>query len=484
MVFSIFTKKSASKKPPERDEAAAEHGSRPQADRSSPPKTAGQGHRSGSPVTSRPPQSRESVEAMKEAARQTAAKIDRIESEMISAASPTANMPKPLPPSNVPSTNAKPLLASSLDEGGVPSTTPHDSLSRSTSIVLGDSADANAIDVMGSQLPGILEEAAILYSNGQNQPAKLTLESAIQDPLPPGYASLAWLMLFDYHQLTFDRAGFDGLAMDYAARFEASPPAWKTDIVDQPAANNNNSAASFVAPAHLDDKLKSSLQTLLKAAANKREVRIDFGNVRALDLEAAGHLVAFFKFFTAAERPLVVQHAQRLQSVAAQGVEGGRRDDNDAMWQLSLMCLRLLGQHQQFDDLSIDFCVTYEVSPPSWEPMPAWVRGDAENTLINNGVAASDASGNSFVLKGDLVGAVAQERQSLKEFAQNRRELTIDCRKLKRLDFSAAGEILNEVVNLRNANKSVLFVEPNYLVYTLMMVMGLHEVAEIRTRKS
>ena len=77
-----------------------------------------------------------------------------------------------------------------MDVGGS-SSQLHDSLTRSTSIVLGDSANANAIDVVGSQLPGILEEAAILFSNAQYEAAKLTLEAALQESLPAGYTSLA-----------------------------------------------------------------------------------------------------------------------------------------------------------------------------------------------------------------------------------------------------------------------------------------------------
>jgi len=59
----------------------------------------------------------------------------------------------------------------------------------------------------------------------------------------------------------------------------------------------------------------------------------------------------------------------------------------------------------------------------------------------------------------------------------------VDCRGLRRMEFVAAGDLLNEVVALRSAGKQVVFVEPNYLVYALMLVMGLQDLAEIRRRK-
>jgi hypothetical protein len=36
---------------------------------------------------------------------------------------------------------------------------------------------------------------------------------------------------------------------------------------------------------------------------------------------------------------------------------------------------------------------------------------------------------------------------------------------------------------MRSAGRQVLFIEPNYLVYALMLVMGIHDLAEIRRRR-
>ena len=65
------------------------------------------------------------------------------------------------------------------------------------------------------------------------------------------------------------------------------------------------------------------------------------------------------------------------------------------------------------------------------------------------------------------------ELQALRAHAANRGEVVVDCRGLRRMEFVAAGDLLNEVVTMRSAGKQVLFVEPNYLVYALMLVMGI-----------
>ena len=44
----------------------------------------------------------------------------------------------------------------------------------------------------------------------------------------------------------------------------------------------------------------------------------------------------------------------------------GVRDADPAFWQLRLDALRMTNRPDQFDEAAIDYCVTYEVSPPSW----------------------------------------------------------------------------------------------------------------------
>jgi len=58
----------------------------------------------------------------------------------------------------------------------------------------------------------------------------------------------------------------------------------------------------------------------------------------------------------------------------------------------------------------------------------------------------------------------------------------IDCRRLRRMDFVCAGEMLNEVAALRSAGKFLVFKDLTYLVACLMMVMGIHDLAELNLR--
>lgn len=81
------------------------------------------------------------------------------------------------------------------------------------------------------------------------------------------------------------------------------------------------------------------------------------------------------------------------------------------------------------------------------------------------------------------MGRMQDRIKALRVFSGGRPDVVIDCRDLRRIDLAAVGELLNEIVTLRTAGKQVLVVEPNRLVFALMLVMGIQELAEIRERR-
>jgi anti-anti-sigma regulatory factor len=93
-------------------------------------------------------------------------------------------------------------------------------------------------------------------------------------------------------------------------------------------------------------------------------------------------------------------------------------------------------------------------------------------------VAGTDA----FVLRGELEGRMRDMLAALRVYLADRAEATIDCRSLRRLDFVAAGELLNEVVALRAGGKYLVFRDVSHPVAALLAVMGIPDLAEVRLR--
>jgi anti-anti-sigma regulatory factor len=425
------------------------------------------------------------AESQRELARRTAEKIDQIESEMIAAVPATRSAPvtQPMPA-------ARPLVppVHGLEAQTAARTPPAPlpPLEFATSVVLGN-AHGGGIEVSQSNLPPELEEAAILYANGQPQPAAATLKAAIARGGLDQNAHHAWRMLFDVLQAIGDKAGFEAVALDFAARFEKSPPAWQGAAVPPPARRASTGGAVVGFPARIDASVQRQLEQLARAAGAKRAITIDFGTTSSVDPAVAATLVQGIVAFERGGLELVVTGAQRLFDAARAAIEPGRRDDPDGCWQLAMLGLRLLGEKQAFDDLAIDFCVTYEVSPPSWEPLPPCIRtarAAAQPAVADaDDEPAAQADGSAFALRGEIAGRMTSELAALRQHADGCSEVLIDCRALSRLDFVAAGELLNEVAAQCAAGRAVLFVEPSAIVEALLVVMGIHELAEIRRRK-
>ena len=91
-------------------------------------------------------------------------------------------------------------------------------------------------------------------------------------------------------------------------------------------------------------------------------------------------------------------------------------------------------------------------------------------------------SDEAFPLEGEIDGRPDATFKSLRAYSQAHAEVVIDCRRLRRMDFVCAGEMLNEVAALRSAGKFLVFKDLTYLVACLMMVMGIHDLAELNLR--
>jgi hypothetical protein len=235
-----------------------------------------------------------------EAARRTTESIDAIEFEMMASkngSSPTieksgdfAKAPIALAGPSTPAISAaarKVAAALQMEARDAPNTLPK--LDHSTSIVLGDTSGALNIDVSGTTLPPMIEEAAILFANGQTKEAIESLKHAIGSGELENQVQTAWVMLLDVYQSNGQKADFENTALDYAARFEASPPTWQEDTnpEQKPEVKKTALAASVIFPAALDAEVSKQIEQLQRGSATKRELQLDFGNAKTATAEGA-----------------------------------------------------------------------------------------------------------------------------------------------------------------------------------------------------
>lgn len=353
---------------------------------------------------------------------------------------------------------------------------------------LANRPDASAIEISGSQLPPACEEAAVLYSNGQYTEARVVLEQAVDDSALGPHQRQAWLMLFDLLLGIGQQEAFDALALRFSERFETSPPSWDTSLsVGTDASASVSGPLTLALPSLVDAQIVRVLEQARRAVERGRPVDLDLRPVRELDPLGAELLRRALESLGSQPTPLHLIGAQELLGLAEAATETGRRDESDALWLLMLELLRLLNQQQAFEDRSIDYCVTYEVSPPSWEaPSASLSTGAVASPRKALATAARDpvciADGPGLLLMGDLEGRVGEVITALRQLAEARTELFLDCRRLRRVDFGAAGELLNEIVALKSAGKRLRMGEVSPLVGALLAVMGIPDLIEVRLR--
>ena len=435
----------------------------------------------------------------REIARRTAEKIDLIESQMDLAIPAKVSKPDATRQNrsdSLPPAAPQQPLPAGIEEGGlvrfpsaqhapaagsklslVPMNDP------STSVILGDTGARHSVEVLSSGLLPVFEEASVLYSNGQSNEAAMILWQAIKENQLGQHTEQAWKMLFELYQAAGRRPEFESLAIDYASRFESSPPAWSDDLSPPVAIEARPLAAStIVFPIKLDAQAVKQVEQMQRAAQRNRPAEVDFSKVNAVDAVGADLLLRVLVDFRKNGRQMTLSGVEELRKALAAAIQSGRRDPSDACWLLKLETLRFLGEQQEFEDLAIDYCVTYEVSQPSWEPMPKSIRlHDAAVATVMD-VPRQALPEEAFPLEGEIDGRPEATFKSLRAFSQAHAEVVIDCRRLRRMDFVCAGEMLNEVAALRSAGKFLVFKDLTYLVACLMMVMGIHDLAELNLR--
>ena len=414
---------------------------------------------------------------------ETAAKIDAIESEMArdflrpggpstmfsnSAANSTLQRP-----SQQPDAEQAPADAESIE--------PLDITSEDWA------GNANALDVRAEGGGSAIEETAILFANGLIEPAEAGLRAAIQSDQLGESAQHGWLMLFELLQQRGDKAGFDSLTIEYVLRFESSPPAWidyKDDVASATTVTVEGrdiipAAAPIIAlPESIDEGVVKQLEQLKNYSLSYQSIALDSSNVRSIDPVGAELLLRVINAFKRASHELLLQGADQLVTPLRAAVEAGRRDPSDAVWMLLLEVFRLLNRQHDFEETGIQYCITYEVSPPSWEPAPPNLKTRA---AVPQAAAPEAVDGLSW--RGTLRGQGEPYFGRLMAASRIDKKLVVDCTYLKRVEFATATGMLAMVTKVRQNGATVEFRNVNYLIGALLSLLGVDAVAQIQLRR-
>ena len=352
-----------------------------------------------------------------------------------------------------------------------------------------------------------LDEAVIAFANADYE----TCERALTELTRPGgqrnLHGETWLVLFDHYRATGQQSKFETLALDYVQLFGRSAPQWFSmpklvaDAVKSVRAPMGASGGvSWTAPEYLVAESVEQLQT--RCQNMPMPWVLDWAPLRQLDTEACEKLRQLFRSWAGQQVDMRWlagdQFLQQLKELAPVA----ERDVDPTLWMLRLEALRLVNRPDQFDEAAIDYCVTYEVSPPSWErakcrvrvngtslstsgPASTAVHSEQSTNFMESTITEQTQMSNSVQLElsGQLSGDISETLRLMTAELGAATVINVACPKLIRLDFMAAGDLLNWVLSRRSENRTVIFSEAHRLVALFLGAMGVNEHAKVKVRQ-
>ncbi len=398
----------------------------------------------------------------REIARATAMKIDAIEAAM---AADIFNEPEPAW-----ARKPRPLQAAAASNDGA--TLPM--LEQYTTELLGD--EDVPLEAAAAESAPIVEEIAILYANGQAEVAEQMLLGSLPDAAQD---RTVWWMLFDLYQVMGKQEAFENISIDYASQYETSPPSWVPPAsaakdAPAPARGYTGLAPTLALAGTLNASIAPQLERL-DGMDQKQPLRLDFSRVNGVDPEGCALLLAALKKAQAGERELIVVGATELADQVRAILTIGNRDGGEAPWLLYLELLRLLNREKDFEESSMDYCVTFEVSPPPFVAPKKVANAPRQATA-----GASDRFMLPAVIEGDIGGLLA----AIDEYAGQYQALVFDCARLVRMEFGAASALQSKVAELAaGGERRVEFRDLNHLVAALMRLLGYADIARLFPHK-
>jgi ABC-type transporter Mla MlaB component len=343
------------------------------------------------------------------------------------------------------------------------------------------------------------------------------------DVLGPGGIRIehdeTWLALFDLYRAIGQQERFETAAIDFARRFGRSAPQWHSMPEEvgrmeaaapapaAPAGGRSGPVADWTCPSSLGTQTLAALNAALARAA--QPWKLSWVKLKTVEAPALEGLAKLFNHWASQPVQLRFIGADELERVLKEATPSGDKAVDPAWWNLRMEMLRVTHRPDEFELVALDYCVTYEVSPPSWEsgrcdykPLQADGSAVAGHAIVGDAYRDSMASqltgyGDTMAvglssqltqvatveLAGQILGDAGDALALLEGKLAGADVMVISCARLIRIDFTAAGSLLNWVSARESEGRQVQFVEVHRLVAAFFNVIGISEHARVIARR-
>lgn len=349
-----------------------------------------------------------------------------------------------------------------------------------------------------------MEEAAIRYANGDDVGAEAALQTALQQLDAKPEMVEAWAeALLDLYRSTGQLANFERMALNYARRFGRSAPAWAlataplaAQMPSQPDAMVRAAALvgqRWESPIELDEVEVARLRAMVKPTG--ATYVLNWHPVQRITAAAASNLADLLAAWRDTPLTLCFEGVDSLDRLLSAHTPSGDRLVPSYYWQLRFEALQLLRMQDDYELAALDYCVTFEVSPPAWRE-PVCQRVDSKSaslptlsdrletarptdTLSDTGDACDSSD---LVLSGNVLGDVSGIVAKWQAVSGEGNFWRVSCKRLIRVDFSAAGGLLNWAAQASAQGGRVEFRDVPRLVAAFFNLIGINEHALVAAR--
>ena len=354
-----------------------------------------------------------------------------------------------------------------------------------------------------------LEEAAILFAHGDLHGARTRLleqlvHSLNSAPVDEDKVAVLWHAILDWCRATGDEETFEPLAIDYAEHFGRSAPLWfsipgrlgMAALYGNEEGKVTKRQVQWSSPAMMTVGSVNALRAAHQGA--DQPWSMSWSRLTSIDPAALHPLAMLLDEWAGSNGQFVVSDAGRLLSLIEVNSPTGDSSHGPQWWTLRMAVLRWMNRMDEYEQVALDYCITYEVSPPSWlDPRCLCVvqeSGEADISLLHEASMQStlaqkgDASGTVPAvavltgLTGVIEGDVQVRLDAIAEQASQKGSKTLDiaCDNLIRLDFVAAGGVLNWAAEMQSQGYELKFTQLHQLVAVFFHIIGIQEHATIQ----
>lgn len=346
---------------------------------------------------------------------------------------------------------------------------------------------------MGSDFQSVVDEAAIVFAGANEKEAADMLIAFLKQT--QGQANQrVWFMLLDIYQALNQKDQYEKLSLMFAGRFGTSPPSWEEAVGITPAEAQAAGKAAVAGGRNVliidgpaNDQLSAKLKEFVAASREMKSCKLDISRMKMEQSTLEGltslhTIMSLLRKHRVAATLMGENHVVTWLDKKVKATKE-RQDLNDTpYWMLQLEILQWRGLMDDFEDLSLEYTMTFEISGPGWEPSGVMTIEAAAELEEHAGAD----SGTGQIIPDDLITDVSIQRleDEIKQSITANGEAKIDFRQVKRMDFSSAGTFLNMLYGMgEEKSKKVVIVNPSELILALGDVVGFGQHVTIVPRK-